>query len=121
MIKLLIKLTIVGLIANGTWRVGSAYVSHYKFHDSMEETTQYRGEKTDAEVREEIFQLASDFDIPVDEDTLTLRRDQSHTIVDASYERPLALLPGLTYPWRFTIHVDTFIIEPQKVDPSGVQ
>lgn len=121
MIKLLIKLTIVGLIANGTWRVGSAYVSHYKFHDSIEETTQYRDEKTDEEVRERIFQLASQFEIPVDHETLTVRTQNSHTIVEVSYKRPVDLLPGYTYLWPFSLHIDTSTIEPQKLDPSGVQ
>lgn len=114
MIKLLIKLAIVGLLANATWRVGSVYASHYKFLDSVEQTAQYRGRQSDQQLRERIFQLASEFDIPLDGGALTVRRENNHTIVEASYERSLELLPGFTYPWSFTIHVDRLVLESLK-------
>lgn len=121
MIKLVIRLAIVALVANGTWRLGSAYVSHYKFHDSIQQMTQYRGDESDDVIRGRIFELASELDIPVTDDALSIRRRDNHMIVDASYKRPVDLLPGYTYPWPFTIHVDTFVLQPQKFDKPAIQ
>jgi hypothetical protein len=113
-IKLAIRLAIVALLANGTWRVGAAYAQHYRFTDAVAQTTQFRGSKTDDQVRVRIFELALTYDIPVTADNVTLTQRENHTIVDCAYKRPIELFPGFTYAWPFTVHVDTFIIEPTR-------
>ena len=107
MIKLILKLVVVALIANATWRVGSAYVAHYKFKDAVQQAALFRGSKTDAVLRQRIFELASDFDIPVTGDQVTLMTAEHHTVVDCSYTRVIELAPGFKYPWEFAFHVDT--------------
>jgi hypothetical protein len=113
-IKTILKLAVAALIANATYRVGSAYLDHYRFTDGVKEATQFRGARSDNEVRNRIFDLASQYDIPVDGETLSLRVEQGHTIVDASYTRPIQLLPGYTYDWPFSMHVDTFVLTGAK-------
>ena len=108
MIKLIIKLAIAALIANASWRVGSAYLSYYKFEDAAREVTQFRGDKSDSQIESRIFDLASEYDLPLTRNNLTIRREESHTIVDGSFTRPIELAPGYTYPWPFSIHIDTF-------------
>jgi hypothetical protein len=110
-IKTILKLAVAALIANATWRVGSAYVAHYRFTDAVQQLTQFRGGRTDNEVRNRMFELAAQYDIPIDEDTLTLTRQEGHTIVDGEYKRPIQLVPGYTYDWPFSIHIDTFVID----------
>jgi len=107
LIKLILKLAVVALVANASWRVGGAYVSHYKFQDSVEQAALFRGSKTDDVLRRRIFEPASDFDIPVTDDQVTLTTLAHHTIVDGCYTRIIELAPGFTYPWEFTFHVDT--------------
>ena len=53
MFRLLVKLAIAGLIANASWRMGSAYLSFYRFKDAVAETTQYSKEKSDDELRQD--------------------------------------------------------------------
>src|SRR6185436_16133623 len=98
---------IVALLANAAWRVGSAYVAHYKFEDAVQQAALFRGNKNDDVLRRRIFELASDFDIPVTDDQVTLTTSEHHTIVDGGYTRIIELAPGFTYPWEFTFHVDT--------------
>ena len=108
--KLIIKLLIAAAIANAAWRVGSAYLAHYRFKDAVEQLTLYRGERTDDQLRARILELAAQYDVPIDEDQLTIRHDErNHTTVDTSYSRQLELFPGFRYPWAFTIHVETFV------------
>ena len=108
MIKLIIKLAIAALIANAAWRVGNVYLSYYKFKDAVQEITQFRGQKSDSEIESRIFELADQHDLPLTHSNLTVRREESHTIVDASYIQPVELAPGFIYPWPFAVHVDTF-------------
>ena len=109
--KLIIKLAIVALLANAVWRVGSVYAAYYRFTDAVQQTTLYRGEKTDDQIRDRVFELAADYDIPVNDETLTVRRENNHTIVRGAYKRPIDLLPGFTYQWPFTVDIDTFVVE----------
>lgn len=107
MIKTLIKLAIVALIANGSWRVASAYMTHYQFTDSVHQLTLFRGKETDDALRRRILEVASDFDIPVSDENLTLRTQDHHTIVDGAYTLGIELAPGFVYPWPFDFHIDT--------------
>jgi hypothetical protein len=107
LIKLILKLAVVALLANASWRVGSAYVAHYKFEDSVQQAALFRGSQTDDVLRRRVFEIASDYDIPVTEDELTLTTSEHHTVIDGGYTRIIELVPGYKYPWEFTFHVDT--------------
>ena len=107
MIKLILKLAVVALLANASWRVGSAYVAHYKFEDSVQQAALFRGSQTDDVLRRRVFEIASDYDIPVTDDELTLTTSEHHTVIDGGYTRIIELVPGYKYPWEFTFHVDT--------------
>jgi hypothetical protein len=107
LIKLILKLAVVALLANASWRVGTAYIAHYKFQDSVQQAALFRGSKTDDVLRQRIFELASDFDIPVSDEQVMLITKDHHTVVDGGYTRIIELAPGFKYPWEFTFHVDT--------------
>jgi predicted porin len=113
-IKVAIRLAIVAMLANGTWRVGSAYAQHYRSKDAVTQTTQYRGNRSDDQIRARIFELAATYDIPLTEGNLTITQRENHTIVDCEYKRPIEVFPGFIYEWPFTVHVDTFVIEPPR-------
>jgi hypothetical protein len=113
-LKLIIKLAIVALLANAVWRVGSVYAAYYRFTDAVQQTTLYRGEKTDNQIRDRVFELASDYDIPVNDETLTVRRENNHTIVEGAYRKPVQLFPGFSYDVKFDVHVDTFTLTGLK-------
>lgn len=112
MIKVIVKMAIAVLIVNASWRVGSAYLTHYRFTDAIRETTRFLGEKSDAEIESRVFALVSEYDIPVMPDDLIVHREKEHTIVEGSYTRPIDLAPGFVYPWPFSIHTDTFVVRP---------
>ena len=115
--KFVIKLLIVALIANATWRVGMAYLNYYKFKDAVREMTQHRGGLTDSQIHDKVFEFANEYSIPVTDDALAISHDNSgtHTIVEGSYIQPIDLVPGFTYQWPFDVHVDTFVVEPQRL------
>jgi hypothetical protein len=113
MVKLVVKLALAALIANGTWRVGSAYATFYRFKDAVEQTTQYGPERSNAELRIRVLELAEQYDVPLDEESFTVERVENHTIVDGAYVVPIDLLPGVQRQWPFPFHVDTFVLKPK--------
>ena len=107
MVRTIIKLAFVALLANAAWQLFTVYWAHFKFSDAVQQTTQFRGNKTDAQLKERILELASQFDVPVSDENLTVQVVDDHTLVDSSYTRRVELVPTFFYPWRFTVHTDT--------------
>ena len=112
MIKLLLKLIVVALVANAAWHLMTAYTAYYKFKDSVQQTTQFGNDKNVEQLKMRILALAADYDLPISEDDLSVRREGVHTIVDTSYSKSIDLAPGFSQPWRFEVHVDTFSEAP---------
>ena len=107
MISQLIRLVAVAIIANATWHVFTAYSAHYKFRDSVQSASQYSGERSESELASRVLEIAEQFDVPITSSDFTLRRDGSHTLIDGAYERSVEVVPGLSYSWPFTWHIDT--------------
>ena len=120
MIKTVIKLAFVALLANATWQLFGAYSPHYKFKDGVQYAAQHRGDITDEVLREKILGLASQFEVPVTAADVSVTHEDKRTFVALSYVRPVDLAPGFTYPWPFSVHVDTLHLAPPKPDDLGV-
>lgn len=114
MIKAIIKLVIVVLVANAIWRVGSAYVSYYRFRDAVTEIAMNSKGKTDDQLREKIADAARQYDEPIVADDLAIRRDDDHTYVDGSYKKPVPVFPGYEYQWPFSLNVAGALIVPGR-------
>lgn len=114
MIKLLLKLVIVAIVANMAWHLMTAYTSHYKFTDAVQQTTLFGNDKSLSRLKARVQQMAAEYDVPIGEDDFSIRRDSFHTITEGSYTRPIDLLPWYTRQWSFTFHVDTFSDAPMS-------
>ena len=116
MIKFLIKLALTVLIANATWRIGTAYVSHYRFKDGAQGAA-LTPRVSDEQLRARIMELASENDVPLEDENLAIRRAPAHIYLDASYVRAVDVLPGYPYPWQFSWSIDVYIL-PGSVAPE---
>ena len=121
MIKGLIKLAIAALIANACWRLGSAYLSFYRFKDSVQQASQFGSGESEQELQQRILELASQYDIPVAPEAVIVRRDGKHTLTEGEYSQAIDFAPGLTRPWTFKWETDTFVTAPPVLDPSAVK
>ena len=115
MIKGIFKLAVAAVIANALWHAFVPYAAYFKFKDAVEATSLYGYEKPDDELRAKIMDLASDHDVPLTPEGLTLKRELKHTIIDGSYTQHIELFPGFKYPYTFTLHIDTVYIQPPKL------
>ena len=116
--KFIVKLLIAALIANAAWHVMSAYASFWKFKDAVAQTAQFGNDKSVAMLKNRILQLATEYDLPVDDNsfTVTRSRESLHTVVDGSYTGEIELVPGYSRPWPFPFHIDTFSDAPMTGD-----
>jgi hypothetical protein len=116
--KLLVKLALAALVANAAWRLGSAYAAFYRFRDAVTETMLFSADKTNAELQRRVIELASEYDVPLAADDVSIRRDdRNHTIVDGSYTQPVDVLPVYRYSWPFVWHIDVSTARTPKPEP----
>ena len=114
MIKSIIKIAIAVVLANALWRVASAYISYYKFQDSVQEYAIRTNGKSEDEIKNRVAELAAQYEEPLDADAVDVRKTEQHTYIEASYTKPVAVLPGYEYQWPFSLKVDGYILEPQR-------
>ena len=105
MFKLLVKLSIVALLANAIFKVGQEYLTYVQFRDAVRDAAMFKATNDD-ELRRRIMDLSADFDIPLSEDDLNIRREERHVFVEGSYKKEIEVAPRLEYPWPFTWSID---------------
>lgn len=98
----IVRLVLVGLVLLGCWRLGQAYMDHYRLADELDRIAS-RGVRTDeAEVRRAIEEAVARLAAPVDPRAISVRVEAEHVYIDARYTRPVEILPGYRYAWSFT-------------------
>ena len=112
--KALIKLIIAALVVHATWRAGMVYWQYYQFRDGVQQIAQFAGRQPDAEVHNRVLGLAKELLVPLDPDRLSVRRQENHTLIAASYDERIELLPRYFYPWEFRVAADAFTIVPKN-------
>jgi hypothetical protein len=105
-VKLLIKLAVVALLANAIYRVGSEYLTFFRFREAVRDAALFRA-KTDEELRQRILKLAEEYSVPVSDDHVTIRREQRLLYVNGSYDQPIEVVPRYRYLWHFTWAIET--------------
>jgi len=112
--KALIKLIIAALIVHATWRAGTVYFRYYQFKDGVQQTALFSGTRSESELQNRVVELARELQVPLEADRATVRRQDNHTFIDATYEERIELLPRYFYPWEFRVNVDAFTIVPKN-------
>jgi len=104
-VKLFLKLAIVALLANASYRVGLEYLTYIKFRDAVRDAATYKT-KDDEDLRKKIMDLAGDYDIPLADDNVTIRREDRQVLVDGSYKKPIEVVPTFNYDWPFNWSIE---------------
>ena len=116
MIKSIIKILIAVALANALWHVASAYLSYYRFKDSVNELAIRSSGRTESQLKAKVVELAAMYDEPLEAEAVEVRKDEQHTYIDGSYVKTISLFPGYDYPWPFVIKIDGFVIVPTKLN-----
>ena len=110
-IKTAIKLAVLAVAANVTWHFYLAYSAHYKLRDTARYLAQNRGDKTDAQIHDELVQVAEDAEVPIAPEAIEVTHVGLTTSVSASYTRPLEIVPNRTIDWSFSFRVDAYALQ----------
>jgi hypothetical protein len=106
MIRLIIKLAIVGLIVHAAVKIGPVFWTNLRYKDALAETAKFASKRTIADVQEKARKIATDLEIPSTEDGIVVAKREAVTIIDTRYTAQLEYFPKRYYPWEFVIHVE---------------
>ena len=106
--KLIIKLAVTALLANAAFRIGTEYLVHYKFRDSVREAAMFRA-RNDEELGQRVMEMAATYDVPLAPDGFTTRRDGREIVVTGSYTKKIEIVPGFPYDWKFDFSIQSFV------------
>jgi len=115
MLGRIIKLVIAALIANASWRIGSTYVSHYRFKDAVAESAQFGTNQSVDQLHQRVLDLGAQYNLPITDDSFTIRREGIHTYVAGSYTQMIEVVPGYRYPWPFSWNVEAMNMSGLKL------
>ncbi len=95
---------IVGLIL---YKVVPVKMHTSEFFDAMQEQCSFGSIKSDASIRDELYQKAADLNLPLRKEDILVSRTASTVRVEVHYQIPIEF-PGYTYIW----HEDHIVERP---------
>jgi hypothetical protein len=115
-IRLLVKLAVVALLANAAFHVGSEYLTYFKFRDAIRDAALFKA-KNETELMTRIMELAEQYEVPLEQDNVTIDRDERRLDIEGWYDKPIELAPNFAYPWHFTLSLEVVTRTPLGVNP----
>ena len=105
MLKLLLKLAVVALVANAAYHVGAEYLTYVKFEDAIRDAAIFKA-RNDQELAARIVSLAQQYELPLNEENITIDRQGKRVNVIGWYDKPIEVVPAYEYPWHFGLSID---------------
>ena len=105
MLKLLLKLAVVALVANAAYHVGAEYLTYVKFEDAIRDAAIFKA-RNDQELAARIVSLAQQYELPLNEENITIDRQGKRVNVIGWYDKPIEVVPTYEYPWHFGLSID---------------
>ena len=115
MIKLIFKLAIVALIANAGYHIAAEYLTYFRFRDAIRDAAMFKA-RNDTDLMARILDLATQYELPVSEDNVTIERVERRVTVEGWYDKPIEVVPNYLYPWHFAL---TLEVVGQALLPSS--
>ena len=104
-IRALIKLALVVLVVHAGVRVVPPFWNYVKFRDACEEIARFSSKRSVEDVTARVITKAGQFDIPLRQEQLQVRKQGNVTFIEADYTAQLEYLPTKFYPYDFRIRV----------------
>lgn len=102
MIRRLIALVFAAAFVYAGYNVGTAWVHYRKFQDAVRDTALFGNGKSDDDLRTKIMEEASQNEIPLSSDNVTIARRAGEVVIQARYVQAVKILPGYTRQFDFT-------------------
>jgi hypothetical protein len=102
MIRRLIALAFVAALVFAGYNVSTAWFHYRTFQDSVRDTALFGNGKTDEQLKAKVMEDASQNQIPLSPDDVTIARRAGEVRIEAHYVQTVKILPGYSRRVDFT-------------------
>jgi hypothetical protein len=106
MVKLILKLAILGLICNALYQVVPPFYTNWKFRDALKELASFSQRKSVDEILDRCVLLAKEQGLALDRTDFAVQKGKLITTIDTSYIIDLKYIPGKPHPYTFIVHAE---------------
>jgi len=101
-----LKIGIALAVINGTFRAGAVYWNFYQLEDAAQELAIFGSQSAPEALHKATFARASELEVPITEDQISVTREGSKTRIKAEYEHPVEYFPNRKYPLKLSFSVE---------------
>ena len=119
MARTIVKLGIFLLLVHALYRFVPVYLHFQQFKDAVQEAALFSRQKTDAQVIDQVMELAEKYQIPLNRESVQVRHEGEHTLIDASYVESIEWVPTYKRPWQFNVGEEALIVGRPATPSDG--
>jgi hypothetical protein len=103
----LLKLAFTALVLNACVQFGRSAWTFYQFEDSVQQAALFSQQQTAPQVRARVVQLANQYEVPMDPESLDVTYAGTQVRITSSYTDKVNVVPGVyIYPWTHALDLD---------------
>ena len=114
-LRTVLKSSVALVILYAVWQVGPVYVSYQKLRTEVAEAARVGEQGTEYELQTTVAGLAADLGVPIARNGIMVSKGRTHTQVQVTYTEQLRPLPGVRYPWTFSIAAQGLAVKPRTM------
>jgi hypothetical protein len=104
-VRALIKLALVALVVHAGVKIVPVFWNYVRFRDACEEIAKFSSKKTEADIKSRVLAKASQFEVPLIDESVKVRKQGAATFISADYTGQLEYFPSRFYPYDFAVKV----------------
>jgi len=107
MARNIVRIAIFLLAAHALYRFVPAYVRYQQFEDAVGQIALFSmKDMSDSDIVGRVLEAAAGHGVPLDGDSVQVRREAGKLHIDAAYVQPIEWLPGYRRPWEFEVNAE---------------
>jgi hypothetical protein len=110
LIKTIITVAITLAVLNACARMGMAAFNYFQLKDEAQQLILFGARSSTQQIHDQIVEYAEGLDVPLYGEDLYVTREDDRTYVDAYYQQPVEVFPGITVPIDLSFSVDTIAV-----------
>ena len=114
-VRTVVRWAVFLAVIYAAWNVGPVYLGYFQFKNGVAEATREGGQGPERELAARVAALATSIGVPVEPRAINVSKDRTLTHVHLTYTEELRLLPGVSYPWTFSISAEGLAVKPQTM------
>src|SRR5262245_64148136 len=108
--KTVIKLIIAAALINAMARGAMAQWNYYQLKDGAQQLLTFDVDASPEQLKSAILDKATELDLPVEADDVTVNRNGLRSSATVSYTQPIEFFPRYVYPMKYSFADDTLAI-----------